>query len=73
MAALLRQAIKASPDEAILALALGDQLEQKGDTQSAIDAYHSALDLLELGAQPNKFNATPKKSAVPMPIRGWPA
>ncbi len=56
MTALLQRAIKASPDEAILAMALGDQLERQGDTQAAIDAYHSALDLLEENTQPNKFN-----------------
>jgi len=56
MTALLQRAIKASPDEALLAMALGDQLERQGDTQAAIDAYHSALDLLEEESQPNKFN-----------------
>ncbi|MCX6043752.1 MAG: tetratricopeptide repeat protein, partial [Chloroflexi bacterium] len=56
MTALLQRAIKASPDEAILAMALGDQLERQGDTQAAIDAYHSALDLLEEESLPNKFN-----------------
>lgn len=52
MAALLERAMKANPDEAVLALALGDQLEVSGHTRSAIGAYHAAIDKFEAYTQP---------------------
>ncbi|MDQ3248324.1 MAG: tetratricopeptide repeat protein, partial [Chloroflexota bacterium] len=56
MAALLQRAIKANPDEAILALALGDSLEQQGETGGAVDAYQTALNLLETSTLPTTRN-----------------
>ncbi|MFN2202191.1 MAG: tetratricopeptide repeat protein [Caldilineaceae bacterium] len=44
---LLQTAIRANPDEAALALALGDQYQQRGDTEAAIEAYQAALDKME--------------------------
>ena len=44
---LLERAIKANPDEAMLALAFGDQAERRGETDAAVDAYQSALDMFE--------------------------
>ena len=54
---LLQQAIKANPDEPMLTLALGDQLERRGDVDAAIDAYQSALDMFEQHTLPNTLNA----------------
>ena len=34
---LLERAIKANPDEAMLALAFGDQAERRGETDAAVD------------------------------------
>jgi tetratricopeptide (TPR) repeat protein len=45
---LLQTASQINPDEATLLLALGDQLQLLGDTPSAIHAYQSALDKLDL-------------------------
>jgi tetratricopeptide (TPR) repeat protein len=47
---LLETAIRANPNEATLALALGDQLQRQGETVRAIDAYQSALDMFELAS-----------------------
>ena len=57
MAALLERAIKASPDEPMLALALGDQQQRQGESQAATDAYQAALNLLEVNSLPNTRNA----------------
>lgn len=56
VATLLARAMKANPDEAVLALALGDQLEESGRPRSAIAAYHSAIDKFEAYTQPNRLN-----------------
>lgn len=56
VANLLARAMKANPDEAVLALALGDQLEESGRPRSAIAAYHSAIDKFEAYTQPNRLN-----------------
>lgn len=53
---LLQQAIKANPDEPMLALALGDQLERRGEIDRAVDAYQTALDMLELSTLSNTLN-----------------
>ncbi len=52
---LLQTAIRANPDEATLALALGDQL-QRGDTEAAVDAYQTALDKFELYTASSSLN-----------------
>ena len=45
---LLQETIEANPDEALLFLALGDQLQSSGDPAGAIDAFQAALDRLDL-------------------------
>ncbi len=53
---LLKTAIRANPDEATLELALGDQLQQRGDTKAAVDTYQAALDMFELYTLSNILN-----------------
>lgn len=53
---LLERAIKANPDEAMLALAFGDQAERRGEVELAVDAYQSALDMFERSATPGGQN-----------------
>lgn len=53
---LLETAMRANPDEPMLALALGDHLQRQGDTVRAIDAYQSALDMFELAALTNNLS-----------------
>ncbi len=53
---LLERAIKANPDEAMLALAFGDQAERRGETDAAVDAYQSALDMFERFVSPGTRN-----------------
>ncbi len=53
---LLERAIKANPDEAMLALAFGDQAERRGETDAAVDAYQSALDMFERFVSPGTGN-----------------
>ncbi len=50
---LLETAIRANPNEPVLALALGDQLQRRGETARAIDAYQSALDMFESASRAN--------------------
>ena len=50
---LLEQAMKANPDEAMLALALGDQAERRGEIDAAVDAYQAALDMFEGSSNEN--------------------
>ena len=45
--AVLETAIRLNPDEAILFLALGDQLSAMGNLPAAVDAYQLALDRFE--------------------------
>lgn len=52
---LLETAIRANPNEPMLALALGDQLQRQGETARAIDAYQSALDMFELASRANSL------------------
>jgi tetratricopeptide (TPR) repeat protein len=56
MLALLETAMRANPDEPTLALALGDHLQRQGETERAIDAYQSALDMFELAALSNSLS-----------------
>jgi len=58
MAALLERAIKANPNEPMLALALGDQKQRQGESQAATDAYQAALNLLEVSSLPNTHNTS---------------
>jgi tetratricopeptide (TPR) repeat protein len=44
---LLQETIEANPDEAILFLALGDQLQSNGDPAGAVEAFNNALDRLD--------------------------
>jgi len=53
---LLERAIKANPDEAMLALAFGDQAERRGETDAAVEAYQSALDMFERFVSPGTRN-----------------
>ena len=53
---LLETAMRANPDEPMLALALGDHLQRQGATVRAIDAYQSALDMFELAALSNNLS-----------------
>jgi tetratricopeptide (TPR) repeat protein len=55
MLELLETAMRASPNEATLALALGDQLQRQGETERAIDAYQSALDMFEMTSLNNSL------------------
>jgi tetratricopeptide (TPR) repeat protein len=50
---LLETAMRANPNEPVLALALGDQLQRQGETARATDAYQSALDMFELASRAN--------------------
>ena len=56
MSALLETAIRANPDEPVLWLALGDQLQRDGETARAIDAYQAALDRFELASLSNSLS-----------------
>jgi len=53
---LLQAAIQANPDEATLALALGDSYQRHGDTEEAMEAYKSALDMFETQSLSNTLD-----------------
>ena len=53
---LLEAAIRANPDEPVLWLGLGDQLQRQGETARAIDAYQAALDRFELASLSNSLS-----------------
>ena len=48
LAKVLTTAIATNPDEPTLYLMLGDHWQRQGDTQAALDAYHTALIRLDL-------------------------